>query len=204
MPLSTETLPNKALNGRELLEIAVAKFRQSLENDCMFTAGIAYGRIAFTISASFDVASAYMPPFTVRTRTPKEAPIEGDVPLKDAPDSELTAFEAKVAIDNPNVERVAANLPIKVQGRKTTGPSTPDNPFPEIETKEYRYDQSVVPAPPPIKVEDVSARESAKHGKKPGRHRPTVYMGRDHTGETVPASSIDPMDELDAISTEEE
>ena len=212
MPLSTSTLPNKALNGAELLEVAVQKFRQAMESDCMFARHIAYGRVSFTISATFHVANGNIQPFTVRTRAQKEGAIEGEVPLKDAPDGELVSLETKDSIDNPNQERVAAGLPIRVDGRKTTGPATPGDPFPAIETKEYRYDASSAPPPHPVVVTDVSEREAAKHGAKARKFKstsPRWSNGGDKDrgsmmdpNELIPSGSVDKIDELDAISEE--
>lgn len=165
MPLSSETLPNKPLNGRELLEVSVAKFRQAMERDCFFSPQIAYGRVALTITAVFHTSNMAVPEIVSRTYARPEMGVEGEPPLvAPEPDAQVVAKEVKVELENPNMERVNADLPIVVEGRKGTGPVTPQDPFPQIERHEIRYDKTQYPPAAQPVVVDVSEREAGKLG----------------------------------------
>lgn len=172
MPLSDTTLPNKPLNGQELKEIIVAKFRDALDKDCMFLPTVTYARVAFTALVTVHTSHPAMREFEVRTRARPSAdlPYEGEVPLKDPPPgAQLVALERTVDLENPNLERVHAGLPIKTVTRKGAGPATPGDPFPAFETHEIRYDPHDYPPPPEPKDEDVSLREARKLGLMPNR-----------------------------------
>lgn len=172
MPLSNDTLPQKPLNGQELKEIIVAKFRDALDKDCMFLNTVTYARVAFTAMVTVHTSHPAMREFEVRTRTRPSADLgyEGEVPLKDPPpDAQLVALERTVDLENPNLERVHAGLPIKTVTRKGTGPATPGDPFPAFETHEIRYDPHDYPPPPEPKDEDVSLREARRLGLMPDR-----------------------------------
>lgn len=177
MSLLEEKIPNKSLNGAEVLEIAVREFRAMLERDCMFLKTIAYRRVAMTLGATFHFGRP-MAEHVVKSRVRAGGVVEGEAPL-DPPEDEavLVSLERDVALDNPNLARVHHDLPIRVQERslpKTPTPSNlpgeppmPADPFPEIVTKEIHYDKTQYPEGPAPVDRDVSAEKSTAMGLKP-------------------------------------
>ena len=177
MPLTTDKIPNKALNGREVLEIAVQEFRAMLERDCMFLKTVAYRRVGITFTAVFDFGNPH-PVHEVRSRVKAAGVVEGEAPLTPEPEEgELRALERKVELENPNLERVHHDLPIKVQGPpRPAQVIVPDNTIPGeppaeilqvpvVETKELRYDKTQYPEPKAAVDTDVSEREAKRLGR---------------------------------------
>ncbi len=186
MALKTDQIENKNLNGREVLEIAVQEFRAMLERDCMMAPGIAYRRVAMTLSATFQLGQPHQP-LTVKSRVRQAeegAVVEGEIPLNPPePDTEVLALERDVDLPNPNLARVHHDLPIRLQERKPPvpimienpipgePPQSLTNPYPEIETRELRYDKTQYPAAEPPVDRDVSEEKAGGLGLKP-RGRP--------------------------------
>jgi hypothetical protein len=159
MPLSTETIRNKPLNGRELIEIAVNKFREQLERDCYFLPNLAYRRVSFSIKAIFHL-SDILTKHEVVARVPREGAVEGEPPLalNDDEDSLVVGLERNVVIDNPNITRVQNNLPVTVQVKN---PQKPDEMFPSFEDRKLHYDKKDFAADNVPVDRDVS-KEAAK------------------------------------------
>lgn len=181
MDLSSDKIPNKMLLGSELLEIAVKEFRQMLTQDCMFTKGIAYRRVAFTLQGTFHFGYPLPPDHVVKSRVKAEGAVEGEVPLNPLPPDDeggLVALERDINLDNPNLARVTHDLPIIVQERvppqsvPTTGgipgetPSAVTNPYPKIVNHELKYDKTQYPEGPKPVDRDVSEAKAAELGIK--------------------------------------
>jgi len=180
MSLKSDQIPNKPLNGQEILELAVQDFRAMLAKDCMLTRGIAYRRAAYTLTATFHLGNPH-PAIEFKSRTKANGVIEGEVPLSDPPeDAVLVALERDVDNDNPNLARVHHDLPIKLQERMPPPPpqisQIPGEPpltesvmqFPEIRNTEIRYDKTQYPEAKPPVDRDVSEAAAAKLGVKSG------------------------------------
>lgn len=82
MSLRSEALPNKALTGREILEITVQNFRSMLERDCMMSEGISYKRVAISYQVTFHLGQPHQP-HIVRSYTKAAGVVEGEVPLSE-------------------------------------------------------------------------------------------------------------------------
>lgn len=178
MDLQRNKIPNKMLRGGELLEIAVQKFREQLQNDCYFNDNIAYPRVAFTIQATFHLGYPLPDPHIVKVRTPVTDVIEGEAPFKDPQeDDELLSLERDIIIDNPNVARISNGLPIVVQERQAPTPlqsqnaalmgeEQQPNPFPSVVNHELKYDPTQFPAGPAPVDRNVSDKKAAELGVK--------------------------------------
>ena len=180
MDLTSDKIPNKMLTGTELLECAVAEFREMLKRDCMFIHTIAYRRVAFTLQATFHLGYPHPPDHVVKSRTKKDGVLEGEVPLNPPPDedeSRVLALEPDVNLDNPNLARITHGLPITVQEKlppramplqSGTGeaPDAVINPFPDIVTHKLKYDPTQYPKGPEPVDRDVSDKKAAELGMK--------------------------------------
>lgn len=95
------------------------------------------------------------------------------------PDAVLVSLERDITLDNPNLARVHHDLPIKVTDRKpprempynTPLPGEPPPPFmldpyPQMETKEIRYDSKDFPPMEPPVDRDVSDTKAEQLGLK--------------------------------------
>jgi hypothetical protein len=181
MSLQSEQIPNRSLTGEELRQIAVKQFDEMLQKDCYFLKTVAYKRVAMKIEATFHfnhAAQTDKEPHKVRVKVQSDDPaIEGGETLKDPGEhNEFVALERDVAFDNPNLARVHNDLPIKVQARKDPRVLKVDNalpgeppealidPFPEVETREIRYDKRQYPAPEPAVDKDRSEEMAARLG----------------------------------------
>ena len=186
MDLTSNRVPNKALRGDELKEIAVKEFRAMLDRDHMFNRGIAYRRVAFTLTGTFHFGYPFIQPHEVKSRVAKspqepDAVVEGEFPLENAPEeSGVVGLERDVTLDNPNVARISHGLPITIQEKLppqqiVTGSAIPGempaavtNPYPEFKIHELRYDATQFPKGPEPVDRDVSEQAAAKvKGGKP-------------------------------------
>jgi len=172
-------IPNRALNGEELMEIAVQQFRQMLQNDYAFSKQIAYPRVAMTLRATFHLGEPH-PVREIVSYTRASGSVEGEVPLNPEPEEgTLISLERDVKLDNPNLARVHHDIPIKIVDRKEpeviTNPNPlpgelmqTTNPFPSFETRELRYDKEQYPPMEPAPVDrDVSEQKAGELGVKP-------------------------------------
>ena len=178
MPLKSETLPNKALGGDELLELAVSAFRDMLSREYLLKKGVAYSRVAMSISATFHLGQPHEK-LVVRSYTKADGGfMEGEVPLKEpGADDVLVSLEREVRVDNPNLARIHGNLPIKQQVQAPPrpmdwGPTLPGeapppfmlDPYPQVENREIRYDPTQFPKPPEPVDKDVSEQKAKELG----------------------------------------
>lgn len=174
----TDKIPNKSLNGLELRKIAVKQFDDMLAADCMFSPNIGYRRVAFTLEAVFHVGQP-IGDIKVRSRVKTTGgALEGEAPLVPQPDPEDAAFVAlarDVAIDNPNLARVQADLPIRVTEKVSKPilmePTLPGEPqqateVRSIETRELKYDKTDYPKPPAPVDRDVTEQKAKELGVK--------------------------------------
>lgn len=159
MALSSERLPNKMLNGEEVLECIVSETRDMLKRDYAFLRTVAYRHVAFTVAVTVQFGQPH-PNRTIESRVkPSEdgivtgappmlprrncvcgwnglesATVEGECPEcgeKTTPDeTSVVALEADVELDNPNLARVHHGLPVKVQQRETVTLKPPSVPLP--------------------------------------------------------------------------
>lgn len=167
MPLSSETLPNKPLNGQELAEVIVKNVREAISRDCMFLPTLAYGRVAFIWSLTVHTGNPVAPKIEVWSRVRPEGAIEGAPPLAGPVEGEdVAGVEREVTIDNPNLERIHAGLPIKVTERRGIAPATAGDPFPSMETRSIRYEPGDYPDLPPPVDRDTSEKEAKRLGVK--------------------------------------
>lgn len=179
MDLAANKIPNKMLNGEEVVEVAVAEFRAMLKRDCMFIRTIAYKRVAFSISATFHFGYPFDTAHKVQSRVKADGVVEGEAPLVDPPspeESDVLGLERDVVLENPNQARVHHGLPIKVQERQMPAPILADggikeeipgavlNPFPSIVTHELKYDPKDYPKGPDPVDRDVSDEAAARIG----------------------------------------
>lgn len=162
MPLSTEKIPNNPLSGREVLEVACARFREMLERDCYFGPGLAYGRVGMTITAVFDLGQA-IGRHEVQSYTKPDGAIEGEAPLANGDDAQLVALEVEYKPENANLERVAHGLPIVTQVRN---PQEPGQAFPSFRNEEISYDKRDYPEPAPAVFKDVTEEKTRAMGLK--------------------------------------
>jgi hypothetical protein len=176
--LKSEQIPNKALNGAEVIEIACKQLREMIERDCMFSRQIAYRRVAFTIQATFHLGQPHQP-YTVRSRVKPDGVVEGEAPLAPEPEEgALVSLERDVTLDNPNLARVHHDLPVRIQERMPPRALTVDSvlpgeptqvltdPFPEVKNTELHYDKTQYPEHPKPVDRDVSQAKAEELGLK--------------------------------------
>ncbi len=178
MPLKSQTLPNRRLTGLELMAILEKRFHEMLSRDYAFTPNVAYGRVAVNLTVTLHIAGVTSE-HVVRSYTKADGVIEGEPPLADPveEDAALIALSRDLKIDNPNLERVAADLPIVFQQRaqqqapQEWTPPLPGEPPPDaiikpydVETVEVRYDKAQYPPAPEPVDRDVSAEKGKELG----------------------------------------
>jgi hypothetical protein len=185
-----DKIENKALNGEELLEVAVSEFRDMLKRDCAFLRTIAYRRAAFTLSATFHLGSPVRE-HVMRSHVRKQGEVvEGETPLVNPPeDSVVVALERDVKVENPNLARVHHDLPITLIERMPSKPPRldgmiPGEPpindmFPQFETTKIRYEKDQYPAPVPPVDRDVSEKAAQRLGVKVRPARVKDELGND-------------------------
>ena len=162
MPLSSESVKQKALNGSELAQVIVDHVRDVLAKDCFFLPTIAYTRCAFSFVITVHGAGL-LQAVEVKSRVRKEGAIEGEAPLENPDgDAQFAALERKVTVENPNLTRIHHGLPITVTVK--VPPATPENPFPAFEEKKIEYAAGDYPALPEPVDKDVTQREAPKLG----------------------------------------
>lgn len=164
MPMQSESVKQRALNGRELADVIVDNVRQVLENDCFFLPTVAYTRCAFSFVITVHGAGL-LQPVEVRSRVRKEGAIEGEAPLAEPEeDAQFAALERSVTVDNPNLTRIHHGMPITVTVK--VPPATADNPFPSFEERKIEYSAGDYPPLPEPVNKDVTEREAGRLGVK--------------------------------------
>jgi hypothetical protein len=118
MPLSNETVPNRPLSGKELVELVLQDVREVMERDGRFSVYAAYGRVAYTVRVDFHLANPLSPTHQVNARAkmrPEVPQVEGTPPLTDpGEDSARVTLERDRTIDSPNANRIASGLPVTI------------------------------------------------------------------------------------------
>ena len=165
MPLSTETIPNKPLNGEELKRVILDNVRQRLDSDCFFNATIAYTRCAFSFTITVHGAGLQQA-VEVRSRTKAAGAIEGEAPLENVEenDSQFTALQRDVKVDSPNLTRIHHGMPITTQVKQP--PPTANDPFPSFELQKITYEPGDHPPLAEPKDTDVTEEAAKKLGVK--------------------------------------
>jgi hypothetical protein len=158
VPLSSERVENKPLTGPEIKDLCAHLLRKALDAEWAFHPGTSYPRVGLELTAKFHFLSVSMPKVEPRVRI--EAPLES-APLRDVPegsDEGVIALKIEKTVENPNLERVHAGIPITVTSK--TG-AAPGQMFPRVEHHQVTYDPSEYPVPEPPTQTDLSA-ETAK------------------------------------------
>lgn len=160
MPTSKEVVPNKPLAGHELKQIMLKDFDNMLSGDGMFSAHIAYKRVAYEISIKLHVDNPLFPEHKngrkskdpARNASPEARTIEAP-PLKNASDeSQIAALKREREIDNPNGARLENGLPVNINlVNRQTG---------QVEEKSVTYDKEGVT---PSKVKDTDISKETAH-----------------------------------------
>lgn len=135
MPLTSETVPQKALSGSELRAIMLERFKYLLMNDCMLADHVAYGRIAYDITLRMHVDNPFIVGPTITTiasqpigvnlldAMPEMAAIESGPPLRTPLSDEAVISGTRLTheITSPNRERLSAGLSVPVDVRQLDG-----------------------------------------------------------------------------------
>lgn len=163
MGLSTEKIENKPISGPEAATLVLHLIEKVLRAEWAFNPGAAYPRLGFECTLKFHFLSPSMPKVEPRIRI--EAPLE-PVPLQDIPegaDQGVLALKIEHTVENPNLERVHAGIPISVTTK--TG-AAPGQMFPKVEHHEVTYDPADYPPVDPPKQTDISAEVAAEWNVK--------------------------------------
>jgi hypothetical protein len=118
-----EEVKNKALNGEELWKYAIDLLNKRFSGDCHFQPTVSYRGVAFELSARFHFGLPAND-VTVQTFTKPDPAIgiEGPPPLANVETSDVLAVDLSVTVDNPNLVRVAAGLPVEITQRTAPKP----------------------------------------------------------------------------------
>jgi hypothetical protein len=86
---------------------------------------------------------------------------------------DVHSFEVETDVDNPNLVRVHAGIPIEITAKI---PAAPGDLFPRLETHEVAYDPADFPKPAEPVTIDTSAKTAAalgvpQHFRKPAKDR---------------------------------
>lgn len=164
MPLSNEAIPNSPLTGPELRDVVLLYLRRQMENDWVFNAGTSYPRVAFSVTVEFHFVNPHFSKHELHVRAPIEGAIEGAPPLKEIGpgDTQLVdAFRFDVSVENPNLTRVDAEMPIIIT--KGARP-TPGGILGGVEKREVRYEPGGFEKPIAPVEYDLSAVTAEKWG----------------------------------------
>lgn len=158
MPLSSEKIENRPLTGPEVKDYTCHLIRKALDAEWAFNQGSSYPRIGIEITLKYHFLSASMPKVNpvIRLEPPMEA-----APLKGLPENAnegVLAVKIEKTVENPNLERVHAGMPITVTSK--TG-AMPGQMFPRIETHQVTYDPTEYPDAEPPTITDMT-EETAK------------------------------------------
>jgi hypothetical protein len=117
-----------------------------------------------------------------------------------AQDSGVVALKIEKTVENPNLERVHAGMPIQIVSKAG---AQPGEMLPRIETHAVIYDKEGYPEPEPPKQTDISEETAKTWGVRTWRPPPELRLtaADEALAAVVPISREE---ELDAISTEEE
>ena len=159
MPMSTERVPNDPLTGPECIEFCCHLLRKALQNEWAFKQGSSYPRIGIELTAKFHFLSVSMPKVNpiFRVEAPAEQP-----PLKDIPEGAaegVLGLKIEKIVENPNLERVHAGLPITVMTKQG---AMPGKMFPTVERHEVVYDPKDYPSVDPPTITDITAETASE------------------------------------------
>jgi hypothetical protein len=151
--MSSEKQPNNPLTGPETLQWTLKLIEDALRKEWVFNPGTSYPRVGVEIGLKFHFLSASMPKIEpkVRISAPLEpAPLTGVDPLDN---QGVIAVKIEKTVENPNLERVHAGMPITVTAKKGAAPG---QMFPTVEHHQVIYDKTDYPEPDPPKITDIS------------------------------------------------
>jgi hypothetical protein len=127
MPTASETIPNKALAGDELVKILMEDFARLLSQDSMLAPHLAYGRIAYDITLRLHVDDPYtlgVPHTTTVASKPMGKNIVAAMPELGtletfplaAPSGAAMAGGERITRDivSPNAERLRMGMPVPI------------------------------------------------------------------------------------------
>lgn len=135
--MSSEIVSNRPLSGRELLELVVADLRAVLEKDGLFSPYIAFGRIGYEVEVRLHMDNVNYPEHRARAAS---RPARLADP---APDALEVAKVRSREVRSPNIARIEAGLPIKIQTRVGDA----------LVTKELHYEAEDLPVRGPEPVD---------------------------------------------------
>jgi hypothetical protein len=129
MPLSNETVINKALSGEELKKLLAADFvDRLLPNEGMLSPHIAFGRVSYTIILALHLDNPFHPQSTVEVSSHAMSPgqlgegVLEPPPLRDpSPDAVIAGAQLDRTITSPNAERVRNGMPITLDVKQPDG-----------------------------------------------------------------------------------
>lgn len=167
MPLTSEQIQQRPLNGSEWKDYLVKAFREVLEGDCLLSKSISYPRAGATIICRLHLTDPLPTEHEIRVYNRAGSKLEDPpLPVEEGKESAVVAFDIEVKADNPNLIRVHADLPIEVQ---TAIPPRPGQLLPSIETHQIHYAKEDYPEPAaPVvvdKVADAAAEWQIKMAK---------------------------------------
>lgn len=190
MPLSNETVPNKPLSGEELKKIILQDITSILDRDGMLQHHLAYGRVAYEVRVTLQLANPYLPEHKVSRKSqdpPKNLP-PGD-PKKDinappltrkyAKGSVVVGSERERTIDSPNHARIENGLPVTIQRRGEGG---------RIVEQEVKYDSEDLPD------KDAGVTDKDVSGEMADEWGGTAYDG--------PTETDDPTEGLEVVGVD--
>jgi hypothetical protein len=161
MPLSTETIPQKGLSGRELQELIVGDLKELLSRDGMFQPHVAYGRISYEVEVRLHLDNFTYPKHLaiLKSKSSKEKPqVENAPKLKDPSEGAIELdLQRTRNVVSPNATRIAEGMPVRVQVVEDG----------KLVEKELNYDKEILPEGNTGRdVQDVDKSPGAQEGKK--------------------------------------
>lgn len=120
MPLSTERVNNKPLSGKELGQVVLADIKAVIERDAMFSEFAAFGRVAYKVTVELEMANPTYPKHETVAQAPitqlEGTQLEGVPPLRKVEGKVGKVHKTRERLmDNPNLSRMANDLPITIQ-----------------------------------------------------------------------------------------
>jgi hypothetical protein len=158
LPISSETIVNKALSGGELKKLILADCVKLLDNEGMLSPHIGFGRVAYTITLALHLDNPFHPESVMdiaskATEAPGLAALEPP-PLRDpSADAVIAGSQLDRKIVSPNVERVRAGMPVTMDVRQA------DN---TVSRQHVTYPTDDTLGDGDVKIEDATSAAKAK------------------------------------------
>lgn len=188
MPISDRKVPNNPLNGAELKQLVLTETQRllaeteeqllsaltgGLNNQSVFSPHYAHPRVAVSLSLKFHWSNRHLPETEISVTAG-----EGNPPLEDAKDDDqfVSGTDRKVTVDNPNLTRLDAGIPITVTEVERPGPGETVG---SVQQRELQVDAGEYPKPTPPEDTDTTEELAAKIDVPENRRlRPPKKRGR--------------------------